>query len=568
MSAQPFAPSADAGATDLTQERHSRPRPGELEQLFRRGNLSRRQFISGLAALGATGSTAEFLLGSQPEPARAQAPTPKYLVIIVLDAFRADYLSLHPMPALAALARSGASYDRAWVGQLESYTPVGHATISTGSMPRTHSVIGFEWQDPATGLERWDAWAAGTIAGDLDRDLRESGAPSIPLAIKAADPHAQVVSLSSEKVYAADAMGGWAADYTLYLRQDTPTSLAPAAVPGHLPPDDFLKLPGLHVSSKLHHFTDWDYLSAMMALAALDRLKPRVLMVNLPGTDFYGHKYGGSATPGVMKQVIAGQDRDIARIVSAYKRAGIFDQTLFVVTSDHGMVANTHMVSPASVVSAVKEAGGQYYFHTGGTAADLYLHDPKHARKVSARMLRMPNVAAAYYLSHSGGQYEYLPAPGLKLDPSVDAAYHYLLNTFAGPSAPTVVMPYRENTIGQTFPNLHGDHGGLNWGVQQIPLVISGPGVRLGIVSHHPARLVDIAPTVLRLMGIDASGAMDGTILADAVTDATADEVAAQDKLAAPFTAHQNALMGQAVDNTAQDRKARQHPPPPVPIQP
>lgn|SRR5947209_5896927 len=551
------------------QSHNDGPTPRELERLFRRGKLSRRQFVGGLAALGAAGSTIDYLLGSETPSIHAEpGPAPRYLVIIVLDAFREDYLSLQPMPALSALARSGISYDRAWVGQLESYTPVGHATISTGSMPRTQGVIGFEWQDPQTGLERFDGWSQGTLAGELDRDLRASGVPSIPLAIKAADPHAQVVALSSEKVYAADAMGGWASDYTLYLRQTPANTLVPAAVPGHLPPDDFLKLPGLHVSSTLHHLTDWDYLSAMMALAALERLAPRVLMVNLPGTDYYGHRYGGPATPAAMKQVIAGQDRNIARIVSAYRRAGIFDQTLFVVTSDHGMVANTHTVSPAQVQTAVKQAGGHYFFHTGGTATDLYLHDPNHARKVSARLLAMPNSAASYYLAQSGGQYEYLPAPGLRLDPALDAAYHYLLNTFAGPSAPTVVAPLRENTIGQTFATLHGDHGGLNWGVQQIPLVLSGPGVSSGVTSHHPARLMDIAPTILRIMGVGVPGAMDGTVLADAVAGARADEVAAQHALASPLTAHQDALIAQSVDNVAQDKKAGRHPPPAVPIKP
>jgi predicted AlkP superfamily pyrophosphatase or phosphodiesterase len=540
----------------------------DLERLFRQGKLSRRQFVAGLAALGVTSSGIELLAGSEPSTARAQQATPKYLVIIVLDAFRADYLSLVDMPALASLARTGISYDRAWVGQLESYTPVGHATISTGALPRTQGVIGFEWEDPVTGLERFDGWPAGVLAGDLDRDLRAAGVSSIPLAVKAADPHAQVVALSSEKVYAADAIGGWASDYTLYLTQSAGNTLVPAAVPGHLPPDDFLALPGLHVSSTLHHLTDWDYLSTQMALAALEHFRPRVLMVNLPGTDVYGHRYGGPATPSALKQIIAGQDRNIARIVSAYKSAGIIDQTLFVVTSDHGMVPNIRMIDSARFIAATKRAGGQPLFQTGGTALDLYVHNAAKAADVSAHILNVPDVSAAYYLSSSDDGYEYLPAPGQKIDAALDGAYHYLLNTFAGPSAPTVVAPFRENTLGRIYKMRHGDHGGLNWGVQHIPLILSGPGVTPGVVSHHPARLIDIAPTVLRIMGIASPGAMDGTILADAVAGASAGEVAAQSALAGPLTGYQNALIAQATDNIEQDTKTGLHTPPPKPIQP
>jgi predicted AlkP superfamily pyrophosphatase or phosphodiesterase len=55
--------------------------------------------------------------------ARKVSPQPKYLVLIVMDGFRADYASLAPMPALKALMHEGMTYNRAWVGQLESVTP-------------------------------------------------------------------------------------------------------------------------------------------------------------------------------------------------------------------------------------------------------------------------------------------------------------------------------------------------------------------------------------------------------------------------------------------------------------
>jgi predicted AlkP superfamily pyrophosphatase or phosphodiesterase len=545
----------------------SQPELPELERLFRDGKLSRRQFVAGLMGLGVGAGAIELLVGSHPIPAEAQSATPKYLVIIVLDAFRADYLSLYPMSSFTSLARSGVSYDRAWVGQLESVTPVGHATISTGSLPRSQGVIGFEWKDSVTGLERYDAWAAGTLAGDMERDLRESGVPSIPLAVKAANPHARVVALSSEKVYAADAMGGWAADYTLYLRNTGKGEMVTAGLPGHLPPPGFLNLPNLKLKLPLHHFTDWDYLSGMMAVTAVQQFKPQVLMVNLPGTDVYGHLFGGPATPSVTKQVIAGQDRNITRILNAYKQAGIFDQTLFVITSDHGMTPNDRAVDRPVVIAAVKQAGAQYYFHTGGTAAHVYIHDDQHAPAVAAALHAVPGVASAYYLAAKNGQFDYFPAAGMKIDSALDAANQHLLSTFVGPTAPAIVAPYRENTIGQIFKNAHGDHGGLEWGSQQIPLVISGPGVPMGVVSHHPARLMDVAPTVLRLLGLPGMN-MDGIVLADAVLSRTAQEVSVQAKMGSSLTPHQDALKKQALQNIQEDARTGHQPPPSRPIRP
>lgn len=543
----------------------------ELERLFVRGHLSRRQFVQALGAIGISLGGIEGMVGhlSGTLPAEAASAPPRYLVLIVLDAFRPDYMTLAPMPALAALIQTGVSYDRAWVAQLESETPTGHATLSTGSLPKDDGILGFEWRDPKTRQEVLDGWPPAVLKGLMERDLRASGAASIPHAVKQANPKATVVALSSEKVYAADAMGGWAADYILH-HQRSPTNrgiLNPAAVPGHQPPPEFFQHPGLQMHLPLRHFTDWDYFSTMLALAAFAEFRPEVLMVNLPGADVYGHPYGGPATPTVFREVVAGLDRNIGRIVQAYQQAGIYDQTLFVVTADHGMVPNDRAVDGSATKQAVLQAGGQYLFHTGGTAADVYLHNWWHARAVAEEMLRVPNVGAAYYQVDRKGQYEYLPAPGLNIDPALDDAYQYLLSTFSGSRAPDVVAPFRENTVGELVKSAHGDHGGLNWGAQHVPLVLSGPGVASGITSHFPARLMDVAPTVLRIMGLPPA-AMDGKVLADAITSATGGEVADQQALAAPLTAHQDALMSAATSNIAEDLKEGLHPPPSLPLRP
>ncbi len=516
-----------------------------------------------LAALGLTASGLELLLGSTAQPVEAQMAEARNLVLIVLDAFRPDYMQLAPMPNLDRLVRTGTTYDRAWVGQLESETPVGYATLSTGSVPNRDGVIGFEWRDPKTGREVLDGWPPGVLAGDLDRDMRASGAGSIPGAMKAANPAAKVIALSSEKVYAADAMGAARADYVLYHQRvgSNPLVLVPRGVPGHVPPLDFFDHRYLREEFPLKRFTDWDWLSTMLALSAIESFHPEVLMVNMPGADVFGHPYGGSATPTVMSEVVAGLDRNIGRILDAYRQAGIYNQTLFVVAADHGMVPNNRTVAGSTTKAAVQQAGGQYLFHTGGTAADIYLHNSWHARAVSQEMFRVSGVEAAYYRIQPHGKPEYLLAPGLAIDPALDAACQYLLSTFVGPTSPDVVASYRENTIGEAYTTAHGDHGGLNWGAQHVPLIFSGPGVLSGFISHFPARLMDVAPTALRLLGVPIP-AMDGIVLADALTLPLSADVAAQVPLARPLTARQDALIAQSAENLAEDQRLGISPPP------
>lgn len=61
-------------------------------------------------------------------------------------------------------------------------------------MPRNHRIIGFEWSDPSTQREVLDGWSAGLLAGRMERDLRDAGVSSIPLAVNAAESGRQMAA--------------------------------------------------------------------------------------------------------------------------------------------------------------------------------------------------------------------------------------------------------------------------------------------------------------------------------------------------------------------------------------
>src|SRR5579875_218908 len=178
--------------------------PAELEDLFARGLLSRRQFARAMLAAGVTVAGLGALLGAEwgtPEP--SVAPEDRYLLLIVMDGFRADYRSLAPMHHLHALMARGTFYDTAWVGHLESETPSGHATIGTGAYPRTHSVIGFGWRDVDSGAFTYMPTNLPLIKGGaLTRSISAGGVPTISQLIHARQPKDIVASMSGEKYYA------------------------------------------------------------------------------------------------------------------------------------------------------------------------------------------------------------------------------------------------------------------------------------------------------------------------------------------------------------------------------
>jgi predicted AlkP superfamily pyrophosphatase or phosphodiesterase len=473
------------------------------------------------------------------------------------------------MPNLQALMASGTTYDRAWVGQIASETPTGHATLGTGTFPRRHGILGFEWRDGQTRKEVLDGWIPGVEQGLLDRDLRRSGTNSISRTVRGADHNALVVAISSEKPYAADAIGGPAANYVFFHQFDKrDATVTPRSLTGHQAlPASYLKDPRIAGRYPMSDFGEWDALSAQLAVKAVRRLRPKVLMVNLPGADVYGHPYGGPASPAVMGTVMKGVDRSIGKIVNAYKRAGILGQTLFLIVGDHGMVPNTHVVSLDDVSRAVARAGATLLFQTGGTAKFVYLRHSGKAAAVAAELSSLRAVAAAYHLTTSAGKYAYIQAGETKIGAPLQAAHDYLLDTFASERAPDVIAAFRENTIGRAMPTLYGYHGGLNWGAQTIPLILSGPGVKAGQTSHYPARLVDLAPTLLALLGMQATD-MDGMVLADALTAPGSTDITAQAALEPALVGYQDALMTQSAQDIAQDQAGDIGPPPRAPVHP
>jgi arylsulfatase A-like enzyme len=360
-------------------------------------------------------------------------------------------------------------------------------------------------------------------------------------------------------------MGGPAADYIIYgLPQGD--SMTPRGIPHHVPPSTFLANKALHRKWPLR-YGQFDELAMSMALQALHAFDPRVLMINLPGCDTYGHSTGGPNRPDVMSKLVASVDKQLGRLLQAYKDRGVLDTTIFVVTGDHGMVPNTYQVLDTAIKETIRAAGGDYLFHTGGSAAFIWLRNPEVAPAVAQRLVdTIPQARIAHYQTLQTGGYLYhaVPPTGQAVDPALEAAHQYLLGTCAGPLAPDITLTLAENMVvrnrlqgSATSP--HGNHSGPTWGVQHVPLVIAGPGVKVGAVLDFPARLMDIAPTALALMGIQPSR-MDGLQLSDALVRPSADGQRAIDELTPQLTAYQRAISDRSIADLRDQKAAKSAP--------
>jgi predicted AlkP superfamily pyrophosphatase or phosphodiesterase len=455
-----------------------------------------------------------------------EAPPPEYLVLIVLDAFRPEYLSLTAMPNLKSLILHGTSYAGAWNGALENYTPTAHTMMSTGTLPRRNGISGYTWQNLQTNEYFNPTTEEAVNRGEMAAIVQKSGVPTLAGAIKARWPDAIVAALSDEKYYAAQALGMGPADYILYSGNEGDTEMIiPMAVNGHAPPQEFMTDPRLRTET--HGLGTSNTYALHMASVLVEKYKPRAVLMNLPESDNLGHTSGGLTDPESMRQVLDATDLALGELMNAYRQAGIFDQTLWVVTSDHGMTSKKNIIVPEELF---QELGIEIGSEDDAPLPDIDLKDPSRASGIAEKIASagIPGILGAYVREKNGDQYTYRAAPSTQasLPPALNNAFLYLTGTFAGPYSPNIVITTSDSTVfDRTHEGKGGSHNMDNWIDQHIFLAFSGPGIVNGTVSSAPARLVDILPTVARLMHLPLEGT-DGMVLADAIRNATTKDLA------------------------------------------
>jgi arylsulfatase A-like enzyme len=469
--------------------------------------------------------------------------------MLVIDGAKTQYLSFSKLPNIHALMQNGVVYDRAWVGELESSTPGVHVTFGTGTEPKENGFLGFGWATPDT--RKWIDFRTLLADGQIDPVLKSLPVPSVADRLHQFISGAVSVAASGHKDYATVGLGGGSADYELYGRYNA-NHFMPTFM--HAPPPlTPAEKAGLTVHAPLAPGAEDDWAFRYASITAR-HVRPRLLMINLPDADTYGH-WDGPADQPVFQKLMEGIDRGVGLIEQTYRQLGILNQTDFIITADHAMMQSRGATNWKAVQSAIT-AGGAKVVRADGAGGGIWLQNPAQAQQAAAKVVAMKpaHAMAIFYRSQPGLSYSYaLASPTSWLaNPQVATALKYLVDTTAGIHGPDLWVLYRENyTVDgiNVSGRWKGTHGGPTWNVQHVPLVISGPDVKKRFHSSFPARAIDIAPTLERLLGLPAVK-RDGVLLADALTDPTVGEAEPQKALASELGADVSALELQSrVDN-------------------
>lgn len=179
-------------------------------------------------------------------------------------------------------------------------------------------------------------------------------------------------------------------------------------------------------------------------------------------------------------------DDQIAQTIAALQIAGSYDDTVIVITADHGNTPTPKWIPQEGTgsISAFLEMNGIPVVHV--TPDDLYMVYLKDESQTNAAidLLSKPENRTPFGIDHI------LTQDDLK---SMDAAPVDRTPDFV--VIPTEGIVYAKKAKA-------AEHGGITAADLQVPLVLAGPGVKAGAVVADPVRIQQIAPTLAALLGL------------------------------------------------------------------
>lgn len=238
------------------------------------------------------------------------------------------------------------------------------------------------------------------------------------------------------------------------------------------------------------------------AITLLELYRPNLLVYYNSRTDETGHTFGPFSAE--MRQEVERADEEIGRLREAARRAGVLDETLWVIASDHGMSPQSEPAVTPSLGEVLTTAGFTYTQNANAVGPDTDIFWLQYG---SAFLYLLPE-------RFTPERYQVLLAALDRIEHALILDRETLARDFhADPEAlgDVVVAPLPGYSIagGSGQGGIHGRPA-----ESQILLVFSGAGVKSGAVLPR-ASIVDIVPTVLALLDVPIPDTVDGQVLGE-----------------------------------------------------
>ncbi|ANI90724.1 nucleotide pyrophosphatase [Arachidicoccus ginsenosidimutans] len=414
----------------------------------------------------------------------ANAQIAKHVIIVTVDGGRPDFYldSSWHTTNMRALMKQGA-YAEGVNSMFPSITYPSHTAIVTGVAPAKHGVYynGMFEPDSATGKIYWNYSSI-----------------KVPTLWSVADEHG---------LKTASLLWPVTGDAPVAYNIPDIGSLGEKVREQYSKPEGFVDEVKKNVfdnAAKIEYGKNVNI--AKIAAYVIQKDQPNLMTVHFFATDGAQHRVGREGD--LVKRAVLDADSGVAIIVKALKDAGIWNQTVLIITGDHGFCTIKKTVAPnvwlsnAGLITDKNHGQWKAQFLTEGGAAFLYLKDKNDVEtlnKVKQLLNNLPAEQRALFRVINKKQIDSVGA-----DPNVVLALSGLDGTaFNGVLKGDPVRQGKGGTHGY-FPDFHQIQTGF---------IAVGPGIKKGTVIPVMS-LKDIAPLVAKLLGFSFPTA-DGHIPAN-----------------------------------------------------
>jgi hypothetical protein len=425
------------------------------------------------------------------------------VILVVFDGLRPDVVTPERMPALSAFLAGARRFARA-SSVFPSITRVCASAIGTGAPSAVHGIVQNAFPDRAVRADR----LVDTANPD---DLRAAVAVHGP-GFVATPRFADALAAAGKRlaiVHTGSAGGAFLLDpraaanrswvFSVHGRDATETPAAWDATVARIGPPPAKALPQAAMMA---------YGARALTEVALAEAAPDValLWLNEPDTSFHYLGLDGPGTRAALAATDAAFAQVLEAVAAAPDRGG---RTAVLALSDHGHIATTEQFPLVEELASLGFGVGLDALHDdfaayAGTACTLWQlrPDPARLRRLVAALQERPWCGPLFT---AGGDGIEGIAPG---------CFDIALLGAAHPRAPSLVLqlassdatdPYGLPGVsmiaGKALPIGGGMHGGLNRAELANLISVRLPETE-GSVDDRPVSLLDLAPTILGLLGL------------------------------------------------------------------
>jgi predicted AlkP superfamily pyrophosphatase or phosphodiesterase len=457
-------------------------------------NISRRSVRTWAIGVAIIVSVATVLVETQ---------QPNAQLLLVLDGLRPDYVTPLVMPRLYALGQRGVVFG-AHHSVFPTVTRVNSSSISTGAYPEAHGLLGNTVYSQKTFATKG---VDTSNYEELEAMDRAEGAlltaPTLGEALERAGRKLLVVSAGSSgsALLLNHPLHGGAIIHPEFVQPgDLRGRVTLALGPG----------PAEAVPNQVRN--KWAVDAYLMF--GLKELKPAVSALWFGDPDATAHQKGiGSETT---IQALRYVDAEIGRIEDTLRAQGLLDRTNIIITSDHGFSTHTSELRLGLLVAPfirMMPDGSPDIVVTEGAINFRGTADPSRVAAIVAALQKRPEVGAIFTRPDSAGSMKGV-VPGT-LSFNVPRWNH------ARSAEILVSANWNSETNDAGFPGKTTQTGVAGHGTSSQydihnTLIAAGPDFRQHAVSAVPTANVDIAPTLLKLLGVPIPSSMTGRAIEEA----------------------------------------------------